>query len=182
MSRAKWLSAHQNEYQGMTRAIALARQFLLPLFVFAATASFARGEHATIDLLVIGPDGRQEAFADREPPTGGVNPRPRFTVKSGTPLVLQFILTNNYPHGETPGVIVRYFVVRTKGLGVKETPDLKRDTVTQGTVQLNFKPKDRVGARLKFRVDQPGFYLVRVDTQNTQSDHEHFSAIDLEVK
>jgi hypothetical protein len=39
-----------------------------------------------------------------------------------------------------------------------------------------------VGARLNVRIDEPGIYLVRVDTQNTQSDHEHFSAIDLEVK
>ncbi len=182
MINGKWSAVNRDENESMTRAIAFSRQFLLPLFLFAATASFARGEHATIDLLVIGPGGRQEAFADREPPPGGLNPRPHFTVKSGTPLVLQFILTNNYPHGETAGVIVRYFVVRTTGLGVKQTPDLKQGAVTQGTVELNFKPNDRVGARLKFRVDQPGFYLVRVDTQNTQSDHEHFAAIDLEVK
>jgi hypothetical protein len=57
-----------------------------------------------------------------------------------------------------------------------------KEAVAQGTVNMNFKPKCRVGARFNLRIDDPGIYVVRVDTQNTQSDHEHFSAIDLEVK
>ncbi len=31
------------------------------------------------------------------------------------------------------------------------------------------------------KIDTPGVYLIRVETRNTQSDHEHFSAIDLVV-
>jgi hypothetical protein len=145
-------------------------------------ASTARAEHAVIKLQVTGPDGKQESFADQEPPAGGIKRRPRFSVKHGEPLVFEFLLTNAYPHKQIEGVVVRYFVVRTGAFGAKEVPDLKASAVTEGTVNMNFKPKCRVGARLNVRIDEPGIYLVRVDTQNTQSDHEHFSAIDLEVK
>ncbi len=158
--------------------------WLLPLFLlFAGLAtSTAYGEHAAINLKVIGPDGTHQASADQEPPPGGVNPRPRMTVHAGDPLVLHFILTNVYPHGVLKDVTVRYFVARTKEFGAKEVPDPSDGVVTQGAATLNLKPKCRVGARLQFRINEPGIYVVRVDTQNTQSDHEHFSAIDLEVK
>ncbi len=155
---------------------------VLPLLVWIVISSVAWGEHAAIRLRVNGPKDKQEAFADEEPPPGGVNPHPRLTVHSGDPLVLQFILTNVYPHEVVKNVTVRYYVVRTGKFGVKQVPKLTKGVITQGKATLNFKPKCRVGARLKFRVEEPGIYLVRVDTQNTQSDHEHFSAIDLEVK
>lgn len=155
---------------------------LLPLLLVVLICAVAAAEHARIDLQVIGPDDEQEAFADEEPPAGGENPRPRLTVNSGDPLVLHFILTNTYPHKVLKDVTVRYFVVRTDKLGAKQLPKLTDGVVTQGAAKLDFKPKGRVGARFKFHIDEPGIYLVRVDTQNTMSDHEHFSAIDLEVK
>ena len=155
---------------------------LLSLCILSMVPSAIWAEHSAINLRVIGPKDQQESFADEEPPAGGVNPRPRFTVHAGDPLVLQFILTNVYPHEVIKNVSVRYYVVRTGKLGVKQSPKLTKGVVTQGKATLNLKPKSRVGARLKFRIEEPGIYLVRVETQNTQSDHEHFSAIDLEVK
>jgi hypothetical protein len=158
------------------------RRMVLPALCVAFTAPAAWAEHATIKLQVTGPDGRQESFADQEPPPGGIKRRPRMTVKRGDPLIFEFLLTNAYPHKQIDGVTVRYFVVRTGTFGMKELPDLKNAAVTQGSVGMNFKPKCRVGARFNVRIDEPGIYLVRVDTQNTESDHEHFSALDLEVK
>jgi hypothetical protein len=154
----------------------------LTAILFVTAASICRAEHAVIKLQVSGPSGRQESFADQEPPAGGIKKRPRMTVKKGDPLVFEFLLTNAYPHKQIEGVTVRYFVVRTGAFGAKEVPNLKDAAVSQGTVDMNFKPKCRVGARFNLRIDQAGIYLVRVDTLNTQSDHEHFSAIDLEVK
>ncbi len=155
---------------------------LLLIACLAFTVSVARAEHAVIKLQITAADGKQESFADQEPPAGGIKRRPRMAIKHGEPLVFEFVLTNAYPHKQIEGVVVRYFVVRTGAFGAKEVPDLKQSAVTDGTVTMNFKPKCRVGARLNVRIDEPGIYLVRIDTQNTQSDHEHFSAIDLEVK
>ena len=98
-------------------------------------------------------------------------------------LVPQFILTNAYPHGELKEVIVRFFVVREDKAGQKSLPNLaKGSTVTEGSFKVNLKPKARVGARVAFSIRQPGVYLLRVDTSNTKSDHEHFSAIDIQVE
>jgi hypothetical protein len=156
---------------------------VLLVSVCAVTVTSAtRAEHATIRLQINGPKSRQESFADHEPPVGGVNARPQFSVKAGTPLIVEFKLTNEFPHETIDGVTVRYFVVRTNKLGAKEYPDPKDGAVAVGTVNMPFKPKCKVGARFNLQIDAPGIYLLRVETQNTRSDHEHFSAIDLQIK
>lgn len=149
----------------------------------------ARGEHARIDLRVMQYDpgtgqlkSQATASADAEPPVGGVNARPLLKVKANDPLILQFIYTNTYPHGNVKGAGVSYFVVREDKIKQKQLPDLTKDVVTRGRFDLNFKPHCRVGARVQFTIPTPGIYLLRVQSENTNSDHEHFSAIDLQVE
>ena len=164
------------------------RYLLAPLALLLLPLA-ARAEHAQIDLRVmrIDPGTGQtaeeaNAHADQEPPAGGSEPRPLFKCKAGEPLVLQFFLTNTYPHGDLKDVGVRYYVVREDKPRQKTLPDLSKGTVTDGHFKMNFKPKCRVGARVNFTIKEPGVYLLRVDTANTNSDHEHFSAIDLQVE
>jgi hypothetical protein len=160
---------------------------LLALIFMIATA---RAEHASISLRVIridpqtGKDKDETSTSNvfQEPPGENVDQRPQFKAKAGEPLVLQFILTNTYPHGEKPDVRIRYFVVREAKSKQKTVPDLRDGVVTQGRFTLNYKPKCRVGARQSFTIKEPGIYLLRVQTENTDSDHEHFSAIDIVVE
>ena len=49
-----------------------------------------------------------------------------------------------------------------------------RSTRTCTGLQTYFSPTLRISA--------PGVYLIRVETRQTNSDHEHFSAIDLVVE
>lgn len=158
-------------------------------FIFLALAiwpTLVRAEHATIDLRIMRldpatgqPMEEVSASVDRDPPAGGRRPRPLAKVKVGEPLKLQFILTNDYPHGVKKGVQVRYFVVVEEKAGQKNVPDLKRGTVTQGQFTLDVKPKCRVGAHAAFTLPKAGVYLLRIETKNTDSDHEHFAAIDV---
>lgn len=143
-----------------------------------------RAEHARIDLVLLRPDGArlETAIADQEPPAGGVNPRPLATVKSGEPLVIQFLLDNLYPHGVVKNVKVRYYVVPIERPRQKTAPPPDDTAIAQGEIVMTFKPKCRVGARMQLRAPEPGLYLVRVDTVKTESDHEHFAAIDLRVE
>jgi len=159
---------------------------LIACLALAASPFSARAEHARIDLKLIhiDPDTGAEgdsvsANADREPPAGGYNDRPVAKVKAGEPLELAFFLTNTYPHGVIKDVTVRYYVVREEKIGQKAVPDLKKGTLTEGQFTMNFKPQCRVGAHVAFTVPEPGNYLLRVETLNTDSDHEHFSAIDV---
>jgi hypothetical protein len=119
---------------------------------------------------------------DHDPPEGGSNPRPLLKVKAGDPLVLQFFFTNTYPHKDLKDATIRYFVVREEKANQKPLPDLTKDVVTDGQFTLNFKPQAKVGARVAFTITKPGVYLIRVESVNTQSDHEHFAAIDVQVE
>jgi hypothetical protein len=164
------------------------RRALFAAFAWLAYAGLVHAEHAIIDLRVFHFDpvslsvkNEKSASADEEPPLGGLNPRPLMKVKAGESLVLQFIFTNTYPHKEVKDVSVRYFVARVDKVKQKTLPDLS-DAVIDGKFTLNFKPKGRVGARVGFAIPKPGIYMVRVESLNTQSDHEHFSSIDLEVE
>jgi hypothetical protein len=161
----------------------------LTLAVLLASPLAGRSEHATIDLRLIRPTGdartsnvEANANVDVEPPAGGFSPRPLIKVKAEEPLILQFILVNNYPHGVHKDVVVRYYVVRQEKVRQKRVPDLSKGTVTEGRFKMNFKPKCRVGARVSFSIKDKGIYLLRVQTGNTNSDHEHFSAIDVQVE
>jgi hypothetical protein len=157
--------------------------------VLAALPFSAHAEHARIDLKLIrvdpnsGADGDSvSAAADQEPPSGGFNERPLLKVNAGEPLALQFVLTNTYPHGVIKNATVRYYVASEEKPGRQSKAELKKGTVTDGQFTLNLKPKCRVGARTAFSIKEPGFYVLRVETLNTASDHEHFAAIDVQVE
>src|SRR4051812_4104860 len=162
--------------------------YLMACLALAAWPLSSRAEHAEIDLKLIHLDPVRgveretvTATADQEPPAGGRHERPLATVRAGEPLAQEFFLTNTYPHGVKKDVTVRYYVVREEKRGQKTVPDLSKGTVTEGQFKMNFKPGCRVGARVRFHIKEPGIYLLRVETLNTDSDHEHFSAIDVQV-
>jgi hypothetical protein len=149
----------------------------------------ARAEHADIFLRLQRIDPATGATkdevssqADQDPPPGGHENRPLIKVKAQESLVLQFFFTNTYPHGITKGARVRYFLARVEKVKQKQLPDLTLGCVVEGEFQLNFKPKGKVGARVAFTAPSRGIYLLRVESLNTNSDHEHFSAIDVQVE
>ncbi len=144
--------------------------------------SAARAEHFDIKLVATGPNGAsQQAFADQTPPIGGLNPRPVLQVRTGDTIAIQFVMTNVYAHGYARDAGVRFYVVREGELGQKTVPSLENPTV-EGSFHFNLKPKARIGAKQRVAMPQPGAYLLRVESLNTQRDHEHFAAIDLEVR
>jgi hypothetical protein len=143
--------------------------------------SVARAEHAKITLDVATPRGSVSAFVDQTPPEWGKNPRPVLNAKVREPLKIQYMLTNVYPHKTLENVVVHFFIVRQQKVGQKELPDLKGEVVIETAFDMDFKPGGKAGARSTLRIDAPGVYLIRLETRNTQSDHEHFAAIDLVV-
>ncbi len=148
-----------------------------------AAALTARAEHFHIELVAAGPDGaKQTSYADEAPPAMGVNPRPVLKVRAGQPITVQFIMTNVYPHGSIPNAGARYYVVKENAIGQRTLPPLAGNVVTQGSFDLDLKPKARIGARMRIAIAQPGIYLLRVESMRTQNTHEHFSAIDLQVQ
>jgi hypothetical protein len=146
-------------------------------------SSAARAEHAKITLDVSAPGAQQQtAFVDQTPPVSGKNPRPVLKAKAGDPIKVQWMLTNVYPHKTLENVVVHFFIARESKVGTKEAPDLSGDVVLESAFEMDFKPGAKAGQRNTLRITTPGVYLVRVETKQTQSDHEHFAAIDLVVE
>jgi hypothetical protein len=142
----------------------------------------AQAEHFDIKLTATAPDGAsQQAFADQTPPIGGLNPRPVLRVRAGDTIAIQFVMTNVYAHGNARDAGVRFYVVKENALAQKAVPSLDNPTAA-GSFHFNLKPKARIGAKQRVALSQPGNYLLRVESLNTQRDHEHFAAIDLEVR
>ncbi len=141
----------------------------------------ARAEHAKIELVVSGGGNQATANVDQTPPEWGKNPRPVLRVRANEPVEIRFLFTNVYPHKTLENAVIHLFVVRQGKVGQKEIPDLKGDVVMESAFDMDFKPGGKAGQRSRIRIAEPGAYLVRVESRNTDSDHEHFAAIDLVV-
>ncbi|HXT40368.1 MAG TPA: hypothetical protein VN887_10125, partial [Candidatus Angelobacter sp.] len=102
--------------------------------------------------------------------------------KAGELLTLQFLMDYVNPHDLDKQVTVRFFVVSEKQAGQKEVPSPDETAIVQGSFVMDFKPKSRLGLTQKFRVDRAGVYLLRLESVNSHSDHQHFSAIDLVIE
>jgi hypothetical protein len=152
-------------------------------FILLAWPDRALAEHFNIELEVSGANGaKARAFVDESPPDQGRNPRPVFKALAGDALTVQFMMTNIFPHETIKDAGIRYYVVKENQLGQKTLPDTARGVMTEGTFNLDLKPQARVGARFRLVIDQPGIYLLRVESLRTQNSHEHFSAVDLEIE
>jgi hypothetical protein len=140
-------------------------------------------EHFEIVLRASGLNGiTARAFADQSPPEAGVNPRPVLKAHAGDPITVQFTMTNVFPHRTVKDAEIHYYLVKENEIGQKSVPDTSRGVATEGTFNLDLKPKGRIGARFKLVIDEPGAYLLRVESLGTQNTHEHFSAIDLQIQ
>jgi hypothetical protein len=141
-----------------------------------------RAEHAKINLEVATARDQVTAFVDQTPPEWGKNPRPVLRAKVNEPIRINYLLTNVYPHKTLENVVVHFFIAPQKKVGQKELPNLKGDVVMESAFDMDFKPGSKAGQRSTLKITTPGVYLVRIETRNTQSDHEHFAAIDLVVE
>jgi hypothetical protein len=150
--------------------------------VLALLPCSARAEHFDIKLTATASDGTsKEAFADQTPPIGGLNPRPVLRAKAGDTIAIQCVMTDVYGHGTTRNAGVHFYIVRERQLGQKALPPLENLTV-EGSFTFNLKPKAKIGTKQRVVMPQPGLYLLRIESQRTQRDHEHFAAIDLEIQ
>ena len=158
------------------------RSIVLALFGLGLGVMPARAEHSKIQLHVSASRGEQTAFVDQTPPPSGKNPRPVLKARAGETITYDWVLTNVYPHKTLENVVVHFFVARVAKVGQNDLPDLGGDVTLEAAFDMDFKPGSKAGQRGRLRIDQPGVYLVRVETRQTKSDHEHFAAIDLVVE
>ena len=154
--------------------------FTTLILTVLAMASQVRAEHAKINLDVASGGNNVSAFVDQTPPEWGKNPRPVIKAKVNEPIRINYLLTNVYPHKTLENVVVHFFIAPEEGWP-EGASRLKGDVVMESAFDMDFKPGGKAGQRSTIKIDEPGVYLIRIETRNTQSDHEHFAAIDLVV-
>jgi len=154
------------------------------LLALLLSASPALAEHAKVRLDVETPRETTTAFVDQTPPPSGKTPRPVARAKVGEALKIRYMLENVYPHQTLESVVVHFYVARIGQVGQKELPDVDGGdgTALETAFDLDLRPGAQTGGRATLRLDRPGVYLVRVESRNTGSDHEHFAAIDLVIE
>jgi hypothetical protein len=162
------------------RKLAFRRTGLVLILVLAPLPAHA--EHAKITLEVASPSGQQIAYMDQTPPDWGKNPRPVLKARTGDLIKIKYTFINIYPHKTIENVVIHFFVARQEKPGQRELPELGDDVLLETAFDMDLKPGGKAGQRSTLRVDVPGVYLIRVESKHTQSDHEHFAAIDLVVE
>jgi hypothetical protein len=141
-----------------------------------------RAEHAKIALEVSTSRGQVTAHVDQTPPESGKNPRPEIKARANEAIRIQWNFTNVYPHKTLENVVLHFFVARQEKVGQKSLPDLSGDVETETAFEMDLRPGAKAGQRSRLRIARPGVYLIRIGSRQTQSDHEHFAAVDLVVE
>ena len=109
--------------------------------------------------------------------------RPVFHAKATENLTLHWTLTAKAAK-LFEDVLVHFYVARVDG--PDQQPDLKKpeNVVLEGALTMDFKGGSSARTGLKFQVDKPGNYVVRVEAQHPDLSalDEPFAAINLMVK
>lgn len=149
-------------------------------------ASFpARAEHFNITLALTTRQGTANASWDTEPPEGGVRgDREVATAAVGEDLDLEWMCESEFPHGAMKNTVVRIFVEPEGQIGQKPLPPASTPHLLDNSFTADYLPNHRARGHFHFRVLNPGAYLVRLQSEQTEKGHghEHFAALDLKVE
>ena len=117
---------------------------------------------------------------EEQPSPTKPHPRPVFTTESKETLLVSWTATNNAKQATFQDVLIHCLVVAEKEPGQAGLPNLK-DAVQESALTMDFKPGDSATGEFSLVIDEPGTYLVRVETQNMldKYGHEHYAALDL---
>jgi hypothetical protein len=148
-------------------------------FVLAGHAS---ADSFAVDLTVQA--GKESRSAQAEPVAIGVKPKVRNVLegKAGTPIKVQWVVTNATPKTEMKNVLVHFFAVLEEKIGQRNVPKLTKDVTAESALTMDFSPGEKARGSLSFTIDRPGFYLIRVETIGAPEGEDCFAALDLVVK
>jgi hypothetical protein len=107
-------------------------------------------------------------------------PRPSCGVKAHQDFVIAWKATNVGKRETFKDVIIHCVVVAEKELGQATMPPLK-DPVQESALTMDFKPGGAATGKFSLSIDEPGAYLLRVETREMvrTHGHDHYAALDL---
>jgi hypothetical protein len=156
-------------------------------------AGLAAGHDFAIDLEVKTPKGNQtvhaqiSALGQKPIPALGEKPKPRVALqaKAGDKITVKWTLRSSAAKEIAKDVTVHFYAVKINKLGEPPPSRLGKEVVAETALTMDFKPKDKTDAELNLQIEEPGFYLLRLETIPPGpglEDDMHFAALDLIVQ
>jgi hypothetical protein len=107
-------------------------------------------------------------------------PRPTCPVKVHQEFVVTWKVTNSSKRETFKDVTIHCVVVAEKEPGQTTMPAL-RDPAQESALWMDFKPGGTATGNFSLAIDEPGAYLLRVETREMlpTHGHEHYAALDL---
>ncbi len=134
------------------------------VFLGALAASARAAEPFAIDLDVRCGKAGQTAHAESAAPDATHPERGVLEVKAGDKITVKWRMSATDPAAKIENVTVHFFAVKEEAVGQKAVPKLTQGVVAEAACTLDFNARDRNEAELTFAFDEPGAYLVRVET------------------
>jgi hypothetical protein len=155
---------------------ALLLSLLLPL------APAADASHLAVQLTVEGQPRPTRAETDTMPPPSGKKPRPLLRIRRDQPVRLRWSVRNTDRRKKLEKILIHLFLVREETAGQKEVPDPMKGAIWETALATALDPGRETHGYFTVPINEPGVYLLRIESGFTEQDHEHFAAIDLQVE
>jgi hypothetical protein len=108
--------------------------------------------------------------------------RPILEAKAGQPIVVRWTLTRGTGQSALKNVVVHFFVTPEEKVG--QGTKARKDNPVESALTMDFKAGGKAQGELHFSLDQPGAYLLRLETigAGDADGRESFAALDLVLR
>jgi len=106
-------------------------------------------------------------------------------IKAGDRVTVKWKLSGTDDKAVLKDVTVHFYAVQEETAGQKAAPKLDKGVVAESALTMDFGPQDKNESELRFTIDKPGWYLLRLETIGAATDlsgHEDYAAIDVKVR
>jgi hypothetical protein len=141
----------------------------------------ARASDMAISIEVKTPRQRVTSAATEEQPSSKKPAtRPICSVRPNQEFVVSWKVSNTAKRNAFKDVMIHCVIVTEKQPGQITMPPLK-DPVQESALTMDFKPGSTATGKFSLALDEPGAYLLRVESRNMVDSHghDHYAALDL---
>src|SRR5439155_23819101 len=127
--------------------------------------------------------GKASKAADDESaaPSAKLKERDVLEIKAGDRVTVKWKLHSTDPKATLKDIRIHFFAVKEERPGQRTVPNLNKGVVAESALSMDFGPKDKNEGALSFTIDEPGCYLLRLETIGATegpAGHEDFAALD----
>ena len=151
--------------------------------VLLAGGRIARG--AGYELSLETTDGKEKRMTHSRPAEAGkpAEKRVQMAVRPDAQFAATWTVKRT-GKDEAKDALVHFYVVRIGRPGEAPPPLEPKHVIIESALTMDFPTGETASASLKFKVEEPGVYLVRIETRPNADEpgHEDFAAMDLVVR